>query len=264
MQPTAPSAAVSIELSLADDDGIRASSLPFDETALHILVIREGTILPRSTGSAERQRLADALAIRARPRDALSDSMSFAERRAILDGTRNSIALDGFLSGANYLVTVVAYNADDLDEEPYFAAARLTLEEGRNGVRLDLRRSTPGMLAYFRENYSIDPWSQEFAGLRLAVMDSGNQRALLLTGFRSDGSGWNEIEPTFDDETAADFIPERIHLADRGRLLLYGVLSGQGDDNGPGFLLTNTSGRFLQWFNTLDAIDADRPVVVDR
>ncbi|MFP4511189.1 MAG: hypothetical protein ACLFNQ_13790, partial [Spirochaetaceae bacterium] len=195
MQPSGPAAEIEVELSLSDNDAIRSSSLPFSETALHILVAREGTVLPRSAGSAQRQRLADALALRARTRDALPDSLSFAERRTILDGTRSSIALGGFLDGATYLVTVVAFNADDRDEEPYIASGRVTLERGPNSIRLELRRNNAAMLRFLGNNYDIDPWSAEFAGLRLAVMDTGNDRALLLTGFPADGSEWNEIEP---------------------------------------------------------------------
>ncbi len=258
-----PSADLSVELLLPDDGDIRASSLPFGRTAIHVLVAREGTILPRSRGSAERQRLADALSLRARPRDALADSLSFAERRTILDGTERGIALEGFLPGASYLVTVVVFNADDLDEQPYIAPGRIELESGRNGIRLDLRRNHAAMLNFFTGNYSIDPWSQEFAGLQLAVMDTFNDRALLLTGFRPDGSGWNEIEPSGDDFPNLDLEPRHIALADRGRLLLYGERFD--DSAGTGFLLTNAEGRIIDWFGT-SPVDMSlyNPIKVDR
>lgn len=261
VQPSGTSAEITVELSLTDDSDIRASSLPFTETAIHVLVAREGPILPRNIGSPQRQRLADALSLRAERSGALPDSPSYAERRAVIDASQVGLQLGGFIPGATYLVTVIASDSDDPDVEPYIAAGRITLETGRNGIRLDLRRNNAAMLAYFGDTYAIDPWSAEFTGLRLAVMDTGNNRALLLTNFQQDGSGWNEIAPSFDDGSPADFMPWQITLADRGRLLLYGELSGQGEDNGPGFLLTNTEGRILQWIQTPAFI---APIKVDR
>ena len=258
-----PSAGLHVALSLPADTGIRASNLPFEETALHVLVIGETAVLPASVGSTERQRLADALSLRADPRDAPGDSSVYAERRVNVSGSSNELTLDGFLTGQPFLIVVIAYDVDDPDAEPYVASGTLTLQTGRNTIQLELERNHAATLNGFVNDYDIDPWSQEFAGLQLAVMDTYNDRALLLTGFREDGSGWNVIEPFADDIPLLDFVPEHVALADRGRLLLYG--ERRDDSAGTGFLLTNAEGRVIEWFGT-DPVDMwlYNPIKVDR